>query len=174
MPSSRYLISSQVLTGTASSVTFSSIPSSYTDLVLKISARTDIAATNSTLQVYLNSTSGTTAYSNTRLFGNSSTAGSGRNSSYDSLYQVNADGSTATASTFSSVEIYIPSYTVAQNKPAGIFGATENNASTAGSALLTASASLWQNTAAVSSIVIDSTSNFVAGSSFYLYGLKNS
>ena len=81
-----------------------------------------------------------------------------------------ADGATATANTFSNAELYIPSYTASQNKPASFFGAQEDNSTTANIFLL---ANLAQITATISSIgmVLNSSANFVSGSSFYLYGI---
>ena len=48
------LITSQTLASSAASVTFSSIPSTYTDLVLRVSARTDNAAVSDGFYVGLN------------------------------------------------------------------------------------------------------------------------
>ena len=55
------LISSNVLGSSAASVTFSSIPATYTDLVLRVSARTDA---DDTSLITFNGT--TTGYSKTR------------------------------------------------------------------------------------------------------------
>jgi hypothetical protein len=85
---------------------------------------------------------------------------------------IQVDGATATANTFGSTEIYIPSYTVSQNKPLSIFSVQENNTS---SAFIVCAANLWRNTAAVTSIYLvpNTASNFIATSSFYLYGISN-
>jgi hypothetical protein len=165
------LISSNVLSSSAASVTFSAIPSTYTDLVLRWSARLD--TTSSEVDLRFNSDSATN-YSSTRIVGNGATASSLRISSANNLrFFESANYSTDTANTFNSMEIYIPSYTVSQNKPFSSFVGTETNATTA---YLVAQANLWSNTAAITSIVLDpiSSANFVAGSSFYLYGIKNS
>lgn len=167
------LISSNVLTGSAASVTFSSIPSTYTDLVLRISARTDDTNVNdNTVLVRLNGNS-SAIYSRTTIRGNGATAVSFQGSGATSFNTVaNINGSGATANTFTSIEIYIPSYTVAQNKPISFDNAQETNATTA---YRLASAGLFSSTTAVSSISLDNgPQNFVSGSSFYLYGIKNS
>ena len=174
MASSRYLISSTVLSTTASSVTISSIPTGYKDLVLKISARTNEANTDSSFNVTFNSDTATN-YSRTRLVGNGATASSSRLSNSTSIdTSHNANGSTSTSNTFSNVEIYIQSYLASQNKPVGLSNALENNTTTA---YINASAGLWRNTAAITSIVLNGipgSGSFVSGSSFYLYGLKDS
>ena len=67
-------ITSNTLTSATASVTFSSISGTYTDLVLVVSAQS--ASTNVDLAMRFNSDSGTN-YSNTRLYGTGSAAGSG-------------------------------------------------------------------------------------------------
>lgn len=168
------LISSNVLTGSAASVTFSSIPSTYTDLVLRISARTDRAAQNNSYIAIKPFNSDTaTNYSATRIYGDGATATAARETSVDYGAIGYVPASTATSSTFGNIEIYIPSYLIAQNKPFSSDAAHENNATTAYRASV---AGLWRNTAAITGITIDTLAqgNFIAGSSFYLYGIKNS
>lgn len=174
MANTYVLIASNTLSSSAASVTFSSIPNTYTDLVLRISARTDNGAVNDGILLTINSTAGT-AYSRTNLQGNGATAVSARSSSTNAFGTSpnGAAGSTATASTFGSIELYVPSYTVSQNKPFGYFGAGETNATTA---YMGAIAGLWSNTATISQLDLTPNSgvNFVSGSSFFLYGIKNS
>lgn len=171
MPSSRVLISSTVLTGTQSSVVFSSIPSTYTDLSLKISVR---LATGSYCSIRLNSTS-SNSYSRVGIAASGTGVGNISNSNINYLRIIDVDNSTNTANTFSNEEIYLPNYLISQNHPVSIFGATEDNSS-AGNTLGIISG-LFSNTNAITSIEIAdhvaSTATFAAGSSFYLYGLKN-
>lgn len=172
MASTYTLISSQVLASSASSVTFSSIPATYTDLVLRMSARTDNAAANNNVNVQLNSDTASN-YSAVTVRGNGATAGTTIVSSLTSIQEsIQVDGSTATTNTFGNTEIYIPSYTASQNKPLSMFSVQENNNS---SAYIVAAANLWRNTAAVTSIYLvpNTASNFIIGSSFYLYGISN-
>lgn len=164
------LIASNILGSSAASVTFSSIPNTYTDLVIKMSARS--SANTDLIYLTLNSDSGTN-YSITKLVGSGSAASSGRQSSQP---QISLDAgivpSSYTTNVFSNAEIYIPSYLVSQNKPISYFGANENNAT---QAYIATQANLWSNTAAITSATITAVSaNFVSGSSFFLYGIKNS
>ena len=173
MPSSRQLIASQILGTTAATVTFSAIPGTYKDLILKVSTRSDFAQVDGFFRMEFNG-SGGTAYSNTYIYGTGSTAGSGRRSNAariaDLIGQVYAN---ATASTFSNCETYIPSYTASQNKPVGHSGVPETNAATFDNGV-GATAGLWRNTAAITSIVLlPASGSFVSGSSFYLYGLAS-
>ncbi len=164
------LISSNTLTSSAASVTFSSIPATYTDLVLRISARSAEVATITSIELEFNATA--SGYSFTRLRGNGSAASSSRASSQTQLTVGTIPAASATSNTFGSIEVYLPSYTASQNKPISGFNVGENNATAAD---IYTHAGLWSNTATISSIILDlGGQNFVSGSSFYLYGIKNS
>lgn len=173
------LISSNVLTSSAASVTFSSIPATYTDLVLRISARAENAGANG-LNIDLRFNGDTASnYSYVVLRGNSSVANSGAigNQNYLRL-QAAANTDLSTSNTFSNWETYIPSYAVSQNKPISSYWVQENNSSTASESFIIAQAGLWRNTAAITSIAIANLTespakNFLSGSSFYLYGISN-
>jgi hypothetical protein len=167
------LISSNVLGSNTASVTFSSIPQTYTDLVLISSVRSSRtpAGKRDEYKILINGT--TTNYSYTTVTGDGSSATSTRatSASYFSGGWANTDN--MTASSFSSHEIYFPNYTVAQNKQMAVASAQEDNGSLA---YLTGTANLWRNTAAITSLAMypETGPNWVTGSSFYLYGIKNS
>jgi hypothetical protein len=170
MPVTYQLIASNVLASAAASVTFSAIPATYTDLVVRTSIRTDRSTQPfDGINIALNNTS--TNYSQTQLRGDGSAASSSRDTIYSTLRNVN--GATSTSNTFASAELYIPNYAGSTNKPFSVTGAQENNQT---AAYIEPFAFLWSNTAAISSIVFTPYvgPNFVAGSSFYLYGIKNS
>jgi len=170
MPSTYTLIASNTLSTAGLSVTFSSIPATYTDLVLKVSARTANAIPTRTARLRLNGLS-TTIYSYTILDTDGGSVTSTRASSTtESPLLVN--GNTSTSSTFSNTEIYIPNYAGNTQKPIGTVYVGENNLTTP--MALGAVASLVNLTSAVTSLEITNTSNFSVGSSFYLYGIKNS
>jgi hypothetical protein len=169
MPSTYTLIKGETLTTTAASYSFTAIPSTFTDLVLRISDRTGSTGSDA-INMTFNSDSASN-YSNIYIQGNGASAVSGLDSSVARIRYL-TDLSTNTASTFGSTEIYIPSYNVSQNKPVSLFNTYENNSSTA---YIRGIANLWRNTAAITSITLTpQSSTFVAGSSFYLYGIKNS
>ena len=151
--------------GGASSIDFTSIPSTYTDLVLKVSTRTNRAAATDGLEIRLNGA--TTNHSGRRLTGDGTTAASSV-----SVYG-NTDGNNATASTFGNAEIYIPNYAGSNYKSFSMDTVSENNATANG---MTLNANLWSQTTAVSSITIvmsDGTA-FNQYSTAVLYGIKNS
>lgn len=162
------LIASNTLGSSAASVTFSSIPNTYTDLILRISSRSDTAAVTGQVDIAFNGTSFATN-SRTYIQGDGSAATS---ATFGSMNFRNV-GASSTASTFANTEIYIPNYNVSQYKPVSLFSVTENNAT---NAFVVATAALRSDTAAVTSIYLQSngTNGFVSGSSFFLYGIKNS
>lgn len=172
MPSSRFLIASNTLSSTAASVTFSSIPATYTDLVLRYSARTADPSADYYVQLKFNGSTGA-EYSNTRVTGNGSAASSARNSNTTWGYAGVITGAGATSNTFGSDEIYIPNYAGSTFKPWSVAATMENNTTTS---FMHAVAALRSITDAITSVsIIDASSvGFISGSSFFLYGLKNS
>ena len=172
MPSSTYtLIKGETLTTTATSYTFTAIPADWTDLVVRASVRDNAAFNGFSFRTSFNGDSGTN-YSFTELWSRGTTVASGRASSTagrTDFYAVN--GNSDTSNCFGNAEIYIPSYRVSRSKPMGGAGVAENNSSTGNTNAVTSN--LWRNNAAITSITFTALSNFVAGSSFYLYGVKN-
>ena len=173
MPSTYTLISSNVLSSSAASVTFSAIPSTYTDLVFRISARGQRAIYIDGLVMQFNGDSATN-YSTRLLTGTGTAASSFGNANQTSLSFNSIVGDGATANTFSSTEVYIPNYNSTAAKPLGVITHTENNSAT--DYFMRALANLYRGSSGISSVVFtpEIGPNFVAGSSFYLYGIKNS
>ena len=172
MPVTYNLIASNTLSTTATSISFTSIPNTYTDLVIRASLRGDNAFAFSNLQLRFNGSSATN-YSYTRLLSDGATPTSSRATAQAQLVvQYGVVAATSTSNTFSNVEIYIPNYNSSVNKVANADAVHENNSATA---YLSANALLRSVTDAITSIdLIVSANNFVSGSSFFLYGIKNS
>ena len=168
MPNTYTLISSNVLASSAASVTFSAIPSTYTDLVLRVSGRSANVSNFDNPRITLNGSSST--FSRTEIYAESGAVGSER--AADRIIGV-IPAANATSNTFGSMEFYLPSYTSSTNKPYGNYSVTENNSTTQSIWVL---AGLWSTTSAINeiSISLQSAGNFVSGSSFYLYGISNS
>ena len=168
------LISSQTLGGTTASVSFASIPSTYNDLKLVISARGDTAVFLATIVMKLNGDTATN-YSYTALYGNSSVAASARATSQTSDTTINFDVASATASTFGSMDIYFPNYNSTGSKPFFSIDVEETNDATANHTEIQAQAHLYRGASGITSITLTpSSGNFVQYSNFYLYGIKNS
>jgi len=166
------IASSTVGSGGASSIDFTSIPSTYTDLLLKVSARNDAATTVGGLWIQFNGS--TSSLSARNLYGTGSAAGSFT----DTAIFGYSDAASATASTFSNVDFYVPNYAGSNYKSVSVDAVMENNATAASASL---GAGLWSNTAAITSIKLQTfnnsssaLANFVQYSTAYLYGIKNS
>ena len=176
MPTPTYVaIAKTVLSANQTTITFSSIASTYTDIVLLISGRGTAAVNIADLAVKVNAL--TANYTTTQMRGNSSTASSFRDTSTSiwNLYS-NISGDSTTSNTFGSVEIYFPNYAGSTNKVASSTGVAENNSSTAGQSAVNANASLLSNTAAISTITLTLSAggDFASGSRFDLYGISSS
>jgi hypothetical protein len=153
--------------GGASSISFTSIPQTYNDLVIKASARSTDSGTQITCYTWINGDR-SSIYKYLVLQGSGTAVGSASytNSAID-IGQVSA--SSGTTSTFGNSEIYIPNYTGSTYKSLSIDTAQENNTSTA---YLDLHAALYPKTDAVTSISISTlVGNFVQYSTFTLYGV---
>jgi hypothetical protein len=171
MPANYVLLAKNVVgAASASSVTFSNIPQTgYTDLVVKLSARTNYAAGYDYIYMSLNGNTSLNSY--TMILGDGSSAASYSGSGATNATGIAAaDGSTATANTFSNCEIYIPNYASSNAKSSSNEGVTENNASAANTELRF---NLNTGTSAITSITLTPGNGpkFVQYSTFYLYGI---
>jgi len=152
--------------GGAASVTFNNIPQGYTDLVVKISARTSYSAA---LQIVMTANSDSSSlYSTTYLYGSGSATSSSRQSATYWLLG-NLDNSTQTSNTFASIECYLPNYTSSNYKQMTVDSITENNATAADQWMI---ANLYRSTSAISSLSIGCFGQTILQySSFSLYGV---
>jgi hypothetical protein len=171
MPTTYTLISSNVLSTAAASVTFSSIPATYTDLVLRMSLRGSDGGGN---QIYFDLINGTTTsiYSSMKFVGSTGSNTASRQTGVTFAADPLTGGSTYAANIFSSHEIYIPNYRISQSKPSFSFNVAEDNST---APQMSINAGLWIDNAAITSFRIRNVyANLVSGSSFYLYGVKSS
>jgi len=157
-------IATTTLTGTASSVTFSSIPAGYTHLQI----RSNVLAsgnTNGGIQMNFNSDTASN-YSNHWMFGNGSSAGAGNTPNDTFIY-----GGFGLYSTFPTVFVSDILDYANTNKGKTVRSLTGNERN--GSGFVYMFSGNWRNTNAISTIVITPNSGtFNANSSFALYGIK--
>jgi len=148
--------------GGAASIDFTSIPGTYTDLMLVVSARSSSTGIQPTLTINGSSAS----QSNRFLFGD----GAGVTSSTASSIWSFVSGSTFTANTFGSTTFYFPNYAGATNKSISIDTVSENNGT---SSYADISAALWSSTAAITSlsVVAQASNSLVQYSTATLYGI---
>ena len=148
--------------GTAtSSVTFSSISGSYTDLVLILNAK-NATGTDKAVALRFNGDTGSN-YSMIRMSGNGTTADSDRSSNDTSMF-LGLSNSTVYNSDIYQIMNY--SNTTTYKTALGRGNLSDSR--------LRVSAGLWRNTAAITSVTVvnGSSENFIVGSTFTLYGIK--
>ena len=167
------IASSTVGAGGVASVTFSSIPQTYTDLIIKVSGRVDAASSNyQSMAMAFNAGSPASAFTQRWLIGTGgSVVSSGNYGANTTLYPFYLPAASATANTFGNGEIYISGYSSTSNyKSISNDGVTENNALDVRTEL---GAMLWSSNNAVTSITLYGNTNFVQYSTFTLYGISN-
>lgn len=165
MPTYTAISTTTVGAGGATDITFSSIPSSYTNLVVKLSVRDATASPGTWIKLTFNGN--TSSYSNKYMEGNGSSISSGTAAAE---WAGTSTSNTATANTFSNIEIYIPGYTSSKNKSWYTSSYSDNNATTAYTGI---GAGLWANSSAITSIKLapNNGSNFSQYSTATLYGI---
>lgn len=158
--------------GGASTMQFSNIPQSYTDLLIKISARSTRTAFNQDDLSYTFNGNTATSYEYRQIRGSGSAVISTTPGPIGYNYAGQINSNTSTNSTFSNVDIYIPNYTSSNNKSSSVDGVQENNATEAYQTLV---ANIWSNTSPITSIqllVSINSNSFTQYSSATLYGIR--
>ena len=168
MPATYEPIATTTLGSAASSITFSSISSAYTDLRLVVVTP---SLGGDDVGIRINSDSGSN-YSSTYLGGQGSVASSGRETSV-TFIRLNAPiGPSYGQVALSTVDLF--SYAGSTNKTVLATGSGDNN----GSGLVSRTVGLWRNTSAITSITIADVyltawqnANLPAGTTATLYGI---
>jgi hypothetical protein len=151
--------------GGSAYVEFAAIPDTYTDLLVKFSARSartnDAGGSDGKLEF-----NGVTTDYSSRMLLQQGGAYSGTSSTL--FYFVNSNNSTS--NTFGSMEVYIPNYTGTTYKSVSIDAIDENNAS---SAYFTLTAGVWSSAAKITSLrLTDNNGGYLQNTTAYLYGIK--
>jgi hypothetical protein len=160
MPSTYEPIATQTLSSTAAIITFSSIPSTYTDLVLVV-ACLDSAAGRTRLRL---NTDSTTKYSRTNLVGNGSNANSYQ-ASNDTQFDLSvAAGTSSTVPTAQIISINNYSNTTTNKTILSRYslasGATE------------LMCGVYRSTSAINSVSYFTQGTLQIGTTFTIYGIK--
>lgn len=157
------IASTTVGAGGSSTIDFTAIPATYTDLTLILSARA--TSTTATITVAFNGSA--TSFATRYVQGDGASGSTATGTTLVGRSSISTD----TTSTFGNFVMNIANYSGSQNKTFTIDVATENNASTAYVQSFTSS---WANTAAITQVSL-SLANFAQYSTAYLYGtLKGS
>ena len=157
MPKTYEPIATYTVATTSPSYTFSSIPSTYTDLYLVITGSTTTPGQD--IQIQFNGDTGTN-YSRTFVYGSGSAAVSGRNANQIAYVPAGAFLNTM-------VRLNIMNYANSTTFKT-IIGRHDSWDS-----YVVGTVGLWRNTAAITSLTISTqTFNMGVGSTFTLYGIK--
>jgi hypothetical protein len=165
MPSTYNAISTTTLSSANSSISFTSIPATYTDLRLVLVARA--VSTSISVDVTFNSDSGTN-YSKTLLYGDGNNVSTTR---YTNLTQIGTNfGSAFDATNPGLLTMDLFSYAGSTNKT--VLFTVDNDLNGSGETQRTVA--MWRNTAAINTIALISSANqFKIGTTATLYGIKN-
>jgi hypothetical protein len=162
------LIQSQVLSSTTTSVTFSSIPSTFRHLQIRISAKTAQASTGvDTVRLRLNGDSGSN-YAIHGLSGNGSSVSSFAVASHNLIAITGGAVRLNDTNMFGAAVVDILDYvSTAKNTTVRSLGGAAASTNS-----IDLNSGLWMNTAAVTSLTLSAFTDFVSGSRFSLYGLR--
>jgi hypothetical protein len=153
-------IATQTLTTNQSSVTFSTISGAYTDLVLIIS----FSYTASDYSRMRFNGDATSIYSDTQLYGNGTSAGSGRETNTNGYYLMDNYFTVSSSNRIAIVNIMNYSNTTTYK--------TILERSGSGADGTSAQVGVWRSTAAINSIaLLPNSAQWVTGSTFTLYGI---
>lgn len=157
--------------GGAANIDFTSIPSTYTDLVVKLSGRSSTGYNAADTYVTFNGSA--SGYSGRYVMKDSTTSTPQSSTSQTSKLIVGfVPGTQATASTFGNLEVYVSNYASSSYKSVSADGVTENNGTIQ---WILFAGGVWANTSAINQLtLIDASGTFAQGSKAYLYGIKNS
>jgi hypothetical protein len=159
-------------TGSSGTITFSSIPSTYKHLQIRLIANNNSGSFS--LRMRLNGDTGTNYAHHVLEGGGSSAYAYGAASANAILYVGSAIGGGGSGSNFfapSIIDIHDYASTT-KNKTVRTFNGHDTNGATDAQQIRLTSG-LWMNTAAVNSIsIIDASANFTTTSVFSLYGIK--
>jgi hypothetical protein len=152
--------------GGASSIDFTSIPNTFTDICLKYSLRSSAASGSAGYYGTYTFNSLTTNISQRAIYGNGTSALTTLSST---ILSYMSGASDYTSLTFSNGELYIPNYTSSNYKMMNQDAVTENNATSVYTFLYSG---LWASTAVINAIgLIPAGGSFVQYSTASLYGI---
>lgn len=159
-------------TGSSATITFSSIPSTYASLQIRMLGKTATAAAGSdALDITFNGdTGGNYVYHN--LTADGSTVNAGSSSTSTTFIRIGSGAGRATETNICAVSIIdIHDYaSTTRNKTMRRFGGFDKNGS---GGVIVLNSGLWMSTSAITSIEIASTGgNFTTANVFSLYGIK--
>jgi hypothetical protein len=171
-PTSFESIATATGTGSSGTITFSSIPSTYASLQIRMLGKTATAAAGAdALDITFNGDSGSN-YVYHNITGNGTIATAGASSTSTTFIRIGSGAGRATETNICAVSIIdIHDYaSTTRNKTMRRFGGFDKNGS---GGVIVLNSGLWMSTSAITSIEIASTGgNFTTQNVFSLYGIK--
>lgn len=164
-------IASATGTGSSGTITFSSIPSTYTSLQVRITAKdTNVAATIDSIRTRLNNDSGTN-YARHGINADDSTLTAFGNTPQNSIaFDCIAQGNTAANIVGAAIVDFHDYTSTTRNKTVRFIGGGNLNGS--GNSRLSVGSGLWLNTAAITRIDFLAVASFSTQTTISLYGIK--
>lgn len=166
-------IDTNLLTSAVGSFAFTSIPGTYTDLIIMTSIQGQSNGAN--VQIWFNNDGAGTAYSNTVLYSASSTAYSGRTTNAAKInFGTNGGMPFQNANQFGTNIWNIQNYSNATTYKT-VFGTSRSpNGGYLNAQELDSAVGIWRNTAPITqiNIGIDNSKLMQPGSRFTIYGIK--
>ena len=157
--------------GGAATIDFTSIPATYTDIVIKYSGRSTAAGNYQNVNIKINTDTGSN-YTSKLLYGDGSAAGSDTTTT-TFLKFMYIPFSSATASVFGSGELYFAKYAGSIYKSMIADTVTENNATGSGSSIIGLAAGLWSSNSVINAITLTPNSgSWAEHSTASLYGIN--
>jgi hypothetical protein len=154
--------------GSTSTFSFTSVPSTYTDIIIVSFLRSSYSISSHDTLIRVNNDA-SSIYSRTYITGNGSSASSARSSNLTGFYAGQVQGATSTAGAFSTQIVHLMNYSNTSTNKTFI---SRNNTPTANT---TATVGLWRSNSAINQIDILNAdgSNWVSGSTSTIYGVKS-
>jgi hypothetical protein len=170
MENMKLIESKTVGAGGIASIEFTSIPQTYTDLIIQCSIRHTEAVTDNWVKLTFNNLGGT---SNDALFlrGTGTNVASSVGINTDFIRGIISNGASSTSSIFASNTVYISNYTSSDFKSVSIDGAQESNTSTN---YMPLTAGFFESANAITSVQLTAYSGtLVEHSTVHLYGVSS-
>ena len=167
----KLIASTTVPAGGQASITFSTIPQTYTDLVIRMSSRSETNSIKDNLRIDFN---GSSSNWTAKMIGaqNVTLQTSEEGATYANTHNYTVNAGTSTALVYNNHETYITGYTTSYNKSSSSDSAMEINSTDNQMGLF---GNNWADSAAITTITLYmiSGNDWAQHTTAYLYGISN-
>lgn len=169
MASTYEAIATTTLSSASTTITFSSIPQTFTDLVLVLSITNTGSTVYRTMQFNSDTSTGSTNYSTTILYAEAGNSSGGDRQS--NTYGIANNDGTDSGSNTNSMVAHIMNYTNTNTNKSVI---VRSNKTTSPQNKVSINVGLWRSTAAINSVTMYSSvsNSYGTGTTATLYGIK--